>query len=439
MLSFVTRRLPVRLALLALLSITVIATACQDETQTQEPRDGASDVTTPTTVATAPQLDEPRPDAPMYAARGSFSVGYQALESGASDDTMAIHAWYPARPGVGASQQIAYDVVFKDTTWQPTTNPVVYGTATESADPDGAEGPYPLIVLSHSFTGSTAGYSSLAEHYASHGFIVLAPEHDEQFDETLSGLWTALIDRPADITRTLDYAEELTETQEDLGGLIDMDRVAVVGHSYGGYTALAMAGARIDMAAFNERCATIPDDHPSAFICGALMPNAAAMAERAGLDPDSVELWPSFGDPRVKAIIPMAGDAYLFDAAGLAHVTVPMMAMGGTADFGTPYDWGAQLAFDEAASDRKSLVGLTGAEHMIFATPCNHQPWMNEHPAYGYFCFDPVWDVERAQDLIHHLSTAFLLDVLANDPDAHAALSPEAVAYPGIEYRTIAE
>jgi hypothetical protein len=90
-------------------------------------------------------------------------------------------------------------------------------------------------------------------------------------------------------------------------------------------------------------------------------------------------------------------------------------------------------------SERKALVGLMGAEHMIFATPCASQPWMAEHPAYGYFCFDPVWDAQRAQDLIHHFSTAFLLDVLVDDVDAGAALAPEAVYFPGIEYETAAE
>ncbi len=336
----------------------------------------------------------------------------------------------------GANEEIAYDVVFKDTTWSPATPPVVYGRASLEAEIDATGGPYPLIVLSHSFSGSTAGYSALAEHYASYGFIVLAPEHTEQFDETFADLWKALIDRPADVTRTLDFAEELTANDGAMAGLIDMDNVAVVGHSYGGYTALAMAGAQFDLDAFNARCEQLPEDDPSAFLCASLVPHEADMATRAGLDTMPEGLWPSFGDSRVTAIVPMAGDSYLFDQAGLANITIPMMAMGGTADFGTPYDWGAAPAYEHASSEQKALVGLTGAEHMIFATPCANQPWMSEHPAYGYYCFDPVWDIQRAQDLIHHLSTAFLLDTLKSDPAAHDALSPNAVQFPGIEYTT---
>jgi predicted dienelactone hydrolase len=276
----------------------------------------------------------------------------------------------------------------------------------------------------------------LTEHYASYGFIVLAPEHTEQFDFSWSDLWKASIDRPRDIKRTLDFAEELTASGSDMAGLIDMERVAVVGHSYGGYTALAMAGAQYDLAAYNARCAQIPENDPLAFLCTPLVPKEADMAARAGLNPMPEGLWPSFGDPRVTAIIPMAGDSYLFDQAGLSKIAIPMMAIGGTADTGTPYEWGSKPSYDYASSEQKALVTFIGAEHMIFTTPCENQPWMSDHPAYGFFCFDPVWDRARALDLIHHFSTAFLLDMLKGDQAAHMALLPDAVNFPGIEYVT---
>ena len=75
------------------------------------------------------------------------------------------------------------------------------------------------------------------------------------------------------------------------------------------------------------------------------------------------------GDPRVTAIIPMAGNSYLFDEAGLANIAVPMMAMGGAADTGTPYLWGVKPAYDHASSPQKALVSFVGGEHMIFNHP----------------------------------------------------------------------
>ncbi|MCB0187478.1 MAG: alpha/beta fold hydrolase, partial [Caldilineaceae bacterium] len=314
-----------------------------------------------------------------------------------------------------------------------------HGHALRDAAIDDGQGPYPLVVLSHGFMLSPAWYHTLAEQYASYGFIVLAPDHPEEFDPTFGAMWQTLIDRPAAVSRTLDYAEGLTAPGGAMAGLIDMTKVAVVGHSYGGYTALAAAGAQYDMAAYKARCATLEADDPHAFFCMPIVPNEAAMAERAGLEAVSDGLWPSFGDPRVTAIIPMAGDSYLFDAAGLAQISAPMLAIAGGADTGTPLDWGAQPAYAYASSAQKSLVVLEGGEHMLFTTPCENQPWLSEHPYYEYFCFDPAWEKPAALDLIHHFSTAFLLATLKGDQDAHAMLLPAAVHFPGIEYATTLE
>jgi predicted dienelactone hydrolase len=379
-----------------------------------------------------------RPDAPTYGVHGPFWVGYRPLVSAeGTTRPLEVSLWYPALNPTGEKEVVRYDDTIKDATWSPDTAPVVHGHALLNAAFDDSQRPYPLVILSHGFSESAVSYSTLAEHYASYGFIVLAPEHTEQFDLEFSDLWKAIIDRPGDVKQTLDYAEALTAPGGDLAGLIDMELVAVVGHSYGGYTALAMAGARYDLAAYRARCAQVPADDPIAFfLCTPLVPKAAEMATRAGLDALPEGLWPSFGDPRVTAIIPMAGDAYLFDQAGLSKITVPMLAMGGTADTGTPYAWGAKLAYDHVASAQKALVGFVGAEHMIFTTPCENQPWLRDHPASGFFCFDPVWDRDRALDLIHHISTAFLLDTLKGDQAAHAALLPDAVNFPGVEYTT---
>ncbi|MEZ4865557.1 MAG: alpha/beta fold hydrolase [Caldilineaceae bacterium] len=385
----------------------------------------------------APAAEESRPNRPTYAARGPFGVGFQILINEAeSGNGLEIQSWYPALVPASAEETIDYAVTLKDSTWQPTTQPIAHGHALRNAAIDASRGPYPLVVLSHGFMLSPAWYHTLAEHFASYGFIVLAPDHPEEFDPTFDEMWKTLIDRPAAVTATLDYAEALAAPGGAMAGLINMANVAVVGHSYGGYTALAAAGAQYDMAAYKARCATLEVDDPLTFFCLPIVPNETAMAERAGLAAVPDGLWPSFGDPRVTAIIPMAGDSYLFDEAGLAQVTVPLMAIAGSADTGTPLDWGAKPAYDHAASTQKSLVVLEGGEHMLFTTPCENQPWLSEHPYYEYFCFDPTWEKAQALDLIHHLSTAFLLDTLKGDPDAHAALLPAVVQFPGVAYTT---
>ena len=46
------------------------------------------------------------------------------------------------------------------------------------------------------------------------------------------------------------------------------------------------------------------------------------------------------------------------------------------------------------------------------------------------FCTDPVWDMDRAHDLINHFATAFLLAELKGDGEAAEALAPENVELP---------
>ncbi len=375
-----------------------------------------------------------RPDAPRYAVRGPYSVGYMPLviDEG-SDSPIEAGLWYPALNPADAVEAVTYELTPKTPELSVETPAVVYGRALSEAPVDQSDAPYPLVVFSHGFGLNAAWYHTLLEHYASHGFIVLAPEHVEG---DWYGSMAAAIDRPHDIVRTLDFAEQLTASDGDLAGKIDMQHVAVAGHSYGGYTALAMAGAQFDFDALNARCATLAPEDPKTFLCMPLIGNEAEMAALAGLDDVPEGLWPPLGDPRVSAIVPLAGDAYLFDAAGLSNVTVPMMAIGGTADTGTPYDWGSKPSYDFVSSARKALVGLEGAEHMVAASPCEQMPWAAQIPYYEFMCLDPVWDKARALDLIHHFSTAFLLDTLKSDEQARAALLPDAVHFPGIDYAT---
>jgi predicted dienelactone hydrolase len=393
-----------------------------------------------TPVATEPQ--PPRegllPDAPEYARHGPFWVGFKSLVIGqGSDRPLEAGIWYPALNPSGAKEEIAYTVTLKFLVGQISSPVVANGHALMDAAVDARAAPYPLVIFSHGFAANAVWYNTLLEHYASHGFIVLAPEHADRWDPEKSEAWKATIDRPPDIKRTLDYAAQIAAPGGDMAGQIDMQRVAVIGQSAGGEAALAMGGAQYDLAAFNARCAQLPHNDPHASLCAPVLPNEKDMAARAGLDPMPEGLWPSFGDPRVTAIISIAGDSYLYGEAGLAKITVPMMAIGGTGDTATPYEWGSKPSYDDASSAKKALVTLVGAEHTIANSGCKSMTWWRQTPFYQWICFDPAWDKERGLDLINHFSTAFLLDTLKSDAAAAAALAPKNVSFAGIKYETI--
>ena len=395
---------------------------------------GSTSAQPSTTLATA----ETSTPSLTYATRGTHAVGYRVVTTtGAQRRPLTLRAWYPARRLYDKRPAtITYTAPNKfDEQITPGKNITSVGAALKNGRPERTAKPYPLVVFSHGYAVSPIIFSTLVEHYASQGYVVLAPEHNEKFDGSLTGFWKALIDRPVDIGRTIDYAERLTKPGAPLAGMIDLDNIAVVGHSYGGYTALAAGGARFDFAAYKTRCAALSADDPRNFFCGPVVPKESDMATRAGLDKVPSGLWPSAGDPRVKAVISMAGDAYLFDQRGLAKLKVPVMAMGGTIDEGTPYTWGTKPTYDHAASRDKTLVTFPGAGHMLFVDPCKNLPWTQNSVYRDGFCKDAVWD-KRPLDIVAHYTTAFLRDTLNADPKARAALAGQQPNLDHVKYKT---
>jgi len=416
------KRMPATICLAVLAAVGLLATGCASA----QPSTNSATAETSTPSLT-------------YATRGRHAVGYRVFTTtGAQQQTLTLRAWYPARrPDDKRPATITYTAPNKfDELSTPGKEITAVGGALVNGRPERTGRPYPLVVFSHGYALSPILYSTLLEHYASQGYIVLAPEHNETFDDqSLTGFWKALIDRPVDIHRTIDYAELLTKAGAPLAGLIDMDNIAVVGHSYGGYTALAAGGARFDFAAYKTRCAALTADDPLNFFCGPVVPKESDMATRAGLPAAPSGLWPSFGDPRVKAVISMAGDAYPFDQRGLAELKVPIMVMGGTIDEGTPYTWGAKLAYDHAASKNKTLITFPGAGHSLFVDPCENLPWVQNFTYRDGFCTDAVWGT-RPLNIVTHYTTAFLRDTLNADPEARATLAGQQPHLDNVEYKT---
>lgn len=373
--------------------------------------------------------------APRYAVPGPHPVGTRDLVV-AGEAPMAISVWYPASHGGGREAKIRYQFEIKMGAPLGTVSFATYkGRALRDAPADRSAGPYPLVILSPGFSIGASNYAWLAEHLASYGFAVVSPEHQEQLDEELNALWQSAITRPQDILMVLGYVDEQVGPGGALEGVVDVETVAVMGHSYGGYTTLVAGGAQIDTAGFQALCETASESNdPGAWLCDVLVPHAADMAELAGLDSVPARLWhQDWSDPRVDAIVPMAGDALFFGQDGLAEIGVPVMAIGGTEDTDSPYMWGTYPSYEYVSSERKVRIALEGAEHMIFTGPCEAVPLLLRFIS-GEFCSDPGWDRYYAHDLVKHFTAAFLLVELKQDADAAAALVPDAVEFPDVNY-----
>ena len=113
----------------------------------------------------------------------------------------------------------------------------------------------PVIVLSHghggaNFLSSLRGYGPVADFWAAHGFVVIQPTH---LDSTVLGLRDTDLpdaslfwrDRAIDIRTVLDRLPEIEAAVPGLGGRVDRDKVAAVGHSLGGHTVSLLLGAQV--------------------------------------------------------------------------------------------------------------------------------------------------------------------------------------------------
>ncbi len=407
---------------------------------------------------------------PAYSARGPYAVGVRdyVIEDGARP--LSASVWYPARDAQQTGASITYQV----------PGLTIAGQARRDAAPDDAHGSYPLVIFSHGAGGFRFQSTYLTEHLASHGFVVIATDHpgstllDEigarfraagddapatpepgnTLDElranlrALSGsspLLETLADnfavRPLDVLCVIAFAESLTAEGGDLAGLIDIDRIAVSGHSFGGYTALAAAGARLDFDALDAWCRAPqglrfnPDGDPAfvpipvtlrmALVNCLLGTQRHRIADARGLEDVPGGLWPATTDPRIKAVVALAPwNAAIFGPRGLAAVTVPALIMVGTEDQTTPPAIDAYAHYTHIGSDEKSLVVFEDAGHLLFANA-------------GMGVDDPVWDMGAAHTLVNHVTVAFLRAYLYGDADAAAALAPEKIAYKDVLYHRV--
>lgn len=178
--------------------------------------------------------------------RGPFPVGVrtiQALDS-ARDRLFPCEIWYPA-----AAQHAARDIA--PGTQDFFTVPSVETPRSQLALRDAAAQPgtYPLIIFSHHSGGHRRAATFLCTHLSSHGYVVAALDHSEvvaaelarrdgEPDEQKAARMEAVIaSRVPDIRFLLDHllggAARHSETN------LDPTRIGIVGHSFGGWTALA--------------------------------------------------------------------------------------------------------------------------------------------------------------------------------------------------------
>jgi predicted dienelactone hydrolase len=171
-----------------------------------------------------------------------------------------------------------------------------------------------LILLSHGIGGSELGHSVLAQTLARNGYLVAALRHpgDNWQDRSLieKSPERYFDERPRQGSRVIDAILADPAWKDRIATDSQGPRVGALGHSAGGYTVLALAGARPDLSRMKKHCQAEAAEDP---IFCSLGRSGEAM-------PPSPVATPSLKDERVRAIVAMAPTGALLTAESLATV-----------------------------------------------------------------------------------------------------------------------
>lgn len=276
--------------------------------------------------------------------------------------------------------------------------------------PVGAAGPHPLAVYSHGFVSTRRGGSYLAEHLASHGYVVLAADYPlTSIDAPGSPNAADVAHQPADVSFLIDSVLALEGAERPFEGEIDAERIGVFGLSLGGVTTTLVA------------------------------------------------FHPEWRDRRVAAAIAMAGVGDVFGPRFFDHAEVPFLMISGTADAIVDYEanarpipgrvrsgglvtiaGGTHLGFDDFMSGVLRVLGdpdalgcrLAGADpdatppnpfNGLFGTPEQGLLEVVEYPPPCVREFDDTMSAGRQQMLTVLAVRAFFESQFAREPEARAA------------------
>jgi len=236
------------------------------------------------------------------------------------------------------------------------------------------EGLYPLIVFSHGFASNKDQYGRLIEHWVSHGYAVLAGDHEDS-GGTISAILASVLMGEVELvqSRANDMALLLENLRAfpELAGRTDGTRIAAAGHSFGAFTAQMLMGA-------------------------------------VAID-DEGKRW-GYQGPPVQAALAISPPGEMFDvirSEGWSTQHGPVLMTTGTADIDGRFvsDWRQHLlSFEQAQPGDQYALVIDGADHYLGNLICR----LDQEPRSQF----------AALAIINTVTTLFLDTWLKNDADA---------------------
>ncbi|WP_204137280.1 alpha/beta hydrolase [Halomicronema sp. CCY15110] len=276
----------------------------------------------------------------------------------------------------------------------------------------------PVVVISHGLGDGRTSYDYLANFLAERGFAVASLDHpgsnSQQIAQLLAGLSPELIDdrefanRPIDVSELLDELTQFATTRPDFRDRLNTDNVGVIGHSFGGYTALALGGATYSPDSLSQACEPQPDY---------LNPSLLLQCQAFGV----MDEFQRFRDDRVRAVLavnPVGRD--IFGPSGFSNISVPTMIFSATDDTVAP-------ALPEQIEPFTWLQ--TPSRYLVLASDTTHFSVIDWDPTNEPLIAVPEGllgtSPELAKDYLQTLSLVFMLRHLRQDSRYDSALTAQ--------------
>jgi predicted dienelactone hydrolase len=265
----------------------------------------------------------------------------------------------------------------KTQVWYPTTNrnmkdtelPFILSPTVKNATFVNKK--HPLVVLSHGTGGNRMSLSWLAIELAKNGYVVIAPDHwGNTLDNKIPEYFVRYWERPLDMSFLLSSFLQ----DKRFNNYVDSKRIAALGFSLGGYTALALAGIQLDCETLKLNASSEQGNQeftvPEFGDLGRLVNNISCKKVPANLR-----------DSRFKVHIALAPALGLGLSEQQPNITSPVLIIGANDDQIAPIETNG-IKYSRAIPGSKfvKLEGKTG--HYIFLNEGNQQLRQEESTYY---------------------------------------------------------
>ena len=234
---------------------------------------------------------------------------------------------------------------------------IAYNLQADIYLPEDLRQPAPLVLLSHGLASGRINFDYLAKHLASHGYIIVVPEHigsNSEFTEAVLrgelGVGVSPFEfrsRPLDITLLLNQIEKHSEFK----GRINWEQAGIFGHSFGGETALVVSGAPLNYKRITQVC---QQNRPS------LNFSILLQCRAIYLPPGEYDL----RDPRIKAVaVANPVTSSILGPESMSKIAIPTMILGGSEDIITPFIEEQAHPFLWLTTKHKYLGVMVGGSH----------------------------------------------------------------------------